>query len=204
MRRSTASGARVPEQGRVRIIAGRYRGRKLGFRAIDGLRPSGDRVRETLFNWLQPWLPESRCLDMFAGSGALGFECASRGAARVDMYENSAVAATDLTRNRDTLQADTVIIHRADVLQAQWHDGPYDIIFIDPPFDRQIHQQAIAMIDREGLAGEGSLVYVEWRKADGQPGVPAHWSMRRDRVAGDVGFALFSVADTGRGDSAND
>ncbi len=194
MRRSASSRAHATETGQVRIIAGRYRGRKLGFRAVDGLRPSGDRVRETLFNWLQPSLPGARCLDMFAGSGALGFECASRGASQVDMYESAALAAADLVRNRDTLQAECVVIHRKDVLQVQWQVAPYDVIFVDPPFDRHIHHRAVEMIDRERLVAPGSQVYLEWRKKDGQPDVPAHWVMHRDQVAGDVAFAVFRVA----------
>lgn len=193
MKRRARSRARSGDAGRVRIIAGRDRGRVLRFHAVDGLRPTGDRVRETLFNWLQPRLPGARCLDMFAGSGALGFEAASRGAAKVDMYERSCIALDDLSRNLQLLGAGAVDLHAEDVLQMRRVGAPYDIVFIDPPFDAQLHNAAIALLDRQQLLNGGALVYLEWPAKAAPPATPAHWQCRRDKVAGDVGFALFDA-----------
>jgi 16S rRNA (guanine966-N2)-methyltransferase len=121
---------------RVRIIGGQYRRRLLDFPNADGLRPTPDRVRETLFNWLGQDLPGWTCLDLFAGSGALGFEAASRGAARVIMIERDAKAIRALENNRATLGASQLDILRADALA--WlanNRETFDLIFIDPPFD---------------------------------------------------------------------
>ncbi len=121
---------------RVRIIGGQYRRRLLDFPDADGLRPTPDRVRETLFNWLGQDLPGWTCLDLFAGSGALGFEAASRGAARVVMIERDAKAIRALEANRATLGASQLDILRADALA--WlatNRETFDLIFIDPPFD---------------------------------------------------------------------
>ncbi len=193
MKRSAGSRPRARDSGKVRIIAGRCRGRILRFNAVEGLRPSGDRVRETLFNWLQPFVVGARCLDMFAGSGALGFEAASRGAARVDMYEQSAVATSDLSRNRDLLGVDEVNIHRENALHACRPQAAYDIVFVDPPFEEQLHSAAIDTLERNRLVANDSLVYLEWPRADGKPSVPAHWHVRREQAAGDVGFTLYTV-----------
>jgi 16S rRNA (guanine966-N2)-methyltransferase len=121
---------------RVRIIGGQYRRRLLDFPDADGLRPTPDRVRETLFNWLGQDLPGWTCLDLFSGSGALGFEAASRGAARVVMIERDAKAIRALEANRATLGASQLDILRADALA--WlatNRETFDLIFIDPPFD---------------------------------------------------------------------
>ncbi len=121
---------------RVRIIGGQYRRRLLDFPDADGLRPTPDRVRETLFNWLGQDLPGWTCLDLFAGSGALGFEAASRGAARVVMIERDAKACRALETNRAMLGASQLDILRVDALA--WlanNRETFDLIFVDPPFD---------------------------------------------------------------------
>ena len=145
---------------RVRIIGGRYRRRLLDFPDADGLRPTPDRVRETLFNWLGQDLPGWRCLDLFAGSGALGFEAASRGAGRVTLVEREREAAAALERNRALLGAEAVRVVRADALA--WlaaNREPYDLVFLDPPFASGLAGQLLPMLVAH--LAPGGQVYVE-------------------------------------------
>ena len=145
---------------RVRIIGGQYRRRLLDFPGSAGLRPTPDRVRETLFNWLGQDLPGWRCLDLFAGSGALGFEAASRGAGQVVMIERDRAALEALEKNRRVLGANQVSILRADALA--WlanNRDPFDLIFIDPPFDSGLADAVLA-----GVAPHlksGGYAYIE-------------------------------------------
>ncbi len=165
----------------MRIIGGRYRRRLLDFPGSAGLRPTPDRVRETLFNWLGQDVPGWTCLDLFAGSGALGFEAASRGAARVVMIERDRVALDALERNRAVLGAGEVDILRADALAwlATSRDA-FDLIFVDPPFDSGLAGPALA-----GLAGHlkhGGQVYVEQgTEVKAPPGFIIHRSGRAGR-----------------------
>ncbi|MBT9538805.1 16S rRNA (guanine(966)-N(2))-methyltransferase RsmD [Thiobacillus sp.] len=145
---------------RVRIIGGKYRRRLLDFPDADGLRPTPDRVRETLFNWLGQDLPGWTCLDLFAGSGALGFEAASRGAARVIMIERDAQASRALEQNRAMLGANQVDILRVDALA--WlanNRESFELVFVDPPFDSGL---AAAVLPNLGThLKSGGQAYVE-------------------------------------------
>jgi len=171
---------------RVRIIGGQYRRRLLDFPGSTGLRPTPDRVRETLFNWLGQDLPGWACLDLFAGSGALGFEAASRGAGRVVMIEREGRAFNALEKNRDLLGASRTEIVRADAMA--WlanTPGTYDLIFVDPPFDSGLSQTVVA-----GLASRlnvGGQVYVEQGTA---PIAPPGFMIHRSGRAGRSHFAL--------------
>jgi 16S rRNA (guanine966-N2)-methyltransferase len=144
----------------VRIIGGRYRRRLLDFPGSTGLRPTPDRVRETLFNWLGQDLPGWVCLDLFAGSGALGFEAVSRGAGRVVMVERDAPAMAALQKNRATLGADQADLQRADAMS--WlanNRETFDLVFLDPPFDSGLAGQVLADLARH--LKSGGHVYVE-------------------------------------------
>ncbi len=171
---------------RVRIIAGRYRRRLLAFPDGAGLRPTPDRVRETLFNWLGQDLADWTCLDLFAGSGALGFEAASRGAARVRMIERDAKAVAALEQNRVALGATVVDVVRADALA--WLAGnreAFDLVFVDPPFDSAMAAPVLA-----GLAPHlkaGGYVYVEQAS---EPVAPPGFIIFRSGRAGRSHFAL--------------
>ena len=151
-------------RGRVRIIGGRWRGRKLQVKDAEGLRPSSDRTRETLFNWLQPHLSGAHCLDLFAGSGALGFEALSRGAASAVMLEQCADVVAELQRQQHFLQADSLQVICADALA--WlltadSEQKFDLVFIDPPWQLQCHQQVLeALLARDWLQPD-ALVYAE-------------------------------------------
>src|SRR5688572_4876273 len=147
-------------KGRIRIIGGQYRSRLLRVAARPGLRPTPDRVRETLFNWLGQDLTGSTCLDLFAGSGALGFEAASRGARRVTMVESDPVVYRALLANRDALAAAAVDPRKGDALEFLRSDaGVYDIVFVDPPFRSGLWPR-LAQLLPPRLA-PGALVYYE-------------------------------------------
>ena len=148
----------------LRLIGGRFRGRRLPFPDQPGLRPTPDRVRETLFNWLAPVIVGARCLDAFAGSGALGFEAASRGAGEVVLIERSPLVARQLQVNAQTLGAAEVRIQQADTLQWLAAAGhPFDIVFLDPPFADDLLMPAIAHLAEHGWLAPGAASKAETR-----------------------------------------
>ncbi len=190
--------------GQVRIIGGRWRGTRLPVPDRPGLRPSSDRVRETLFNWLQPVLPGARVLDLFAGTGVLGLEAVSRGAAHAQLVEADpalAAALADAVRRLDA--AATVSVHRGDALAwLRGHDGRHDIAFVDPPFAAGLWEPVLAALPRL-LAAEAWL-YLE-SPAGHAPAVPPEWRLHREGATRDVRYALYRRgtldADPSSGDS---
>ena len=145
---------------RIRIIGGAWRSRLIDVRTVKGLRPTPDRVRETLFNWLGQELDGRSCLDLFAGSGALGFEAASRGAERVVMVEQDAVALAALQINANTLNAECVQIVRCDALHfARSAKQTFDVVFVDPPYRAGWIERMAPFLP--GLLGEGGVAYLE-------------------------------------------
>lgn len=182
--------------GELRIIAGLCRGRKLPVPSQPGLRPTSDRVRETLFNWLQPVISGSRCLDLFAGSGAIGFEAASRGAQEVVMVERAPAVVRLLTANARTLGVETVRIEQADALR--WLSGrgrSFDIVFLDPPFANGLLEPACVQLARNGWLAPGARIYLETSVQNGFPAFPPDWRLVRDKVAGQVRYALAVTED---------
>ncbi len=179
---------------RVRIVAGQYRGRWIEFPDVPGLRPTGNRVRETLFNWLGQRLDGLRCLDLFAGSGALGFEAASRGAAEVVMVETDRGAILALKRNRERLGAQACRIEGGDALALLARStAQFDLIFLDPPFASGFMARALALAHAR-LAKDGR-VYCEWGDPlDALVADPAAgaWQVVRSGKAGVVHFALLA------------
>jgi len=181
--------------GQVRIIAGRWRGSKLPVLDLPGLRPSSDRLRETLFNWLQPELARARVLDLFAGSGALGFEAASRGAAHVDLVEQSAATVAALRATAARLAGDPptgIAVHAADALAwlAEPMHGPFDLAFIDPPFMAELWTPALAALAPR--LAECAKVYVESPLAQPAP-VPAGWRLHREIRTREAHGGLYRV-----------
>lgn len=147
----------------LRIIGGEWRSRRLPIASVPGLRPTPDRVRETLFNWLQMTVPGARCLDLFAGSGALGFEARSRGAAEVVMVEKHPVAFVQLQVNRTTLQAAGIELLHADGLAfLQTGPEPFDLILLDPPFRQDLVAETLRLIRDYGLLSAEGVVYLEY------------------------------------------
>ncbi len=184
----------VTGAGEVRIIAGRYRGRRLAFPAAPGLRPTGDRLRETLFSWLQTELPGARCLDLFAGSGALGFEAASRGAREVVLVEANPAVATALQANIGKLAAAEIRLVRGDALvYLNQESQPFDVIFLDPPFHGDWLTKVLALIAQRGLVKAGGWIYLENERDAGAPPLPAHWSWYREKEAGQVRYGLARI-----------
>ncbi len=177
----------------VRIIGGRHRGRRLPFADLPGLRPTGDRIRETLFNWLQPYIEGARCLDLFAGSGALGLEAASRGAARVVMLDTAMAVIKQLAANKRELGLDQVAVIRADALQwLEQEATPFDIVFLDPPFVGNLLEPLCQRLNMGWLA-DGALVYMEDAASRELPALPDGWEMRRQKTAGQVHYGLACV-----------
>jgi 16S rRNA (guanine966-N2)-methyltransferase len=180
----------------VRIIGGKWRGRKLTFPDQRELRPTLGRVRETLFNWLRDHVEGSRCLDLFAGSGALGFEAVSRGAAWVTFVDSRRDAVRSIEANAARLGADGPGVGHVEVLLGSAErmlgrlSGPYDIVFVDPPFDSNLLGPALAGIAAAGLLAPGGLVYFEASKRR-QPDLSA-WREVRSGRAGETRFGLLA------------
>ncbi len=183
---SSSQEKRGAPRGVVRIIAGTHRGRRIRVPARPGVRPTPDRVRETLFNWLGQRLDGLACLDLFAGSGALGFEAASRGAARVVMVEHDRAAFEELARSKAALRAGQVeLVHEDAFAYLRRTRERFDVVFLDPPFGQNALGAALAAA-AERLAPQGR-VYVE-AAAPLEPGAPWH-ELRRSR-AGQVSYQL--------------
>jgi 16S rRNA (guanine966-N2)-methyltransferase len=179
----------------VRIIGGQWRSRRIGFPDHEGLRPSADRVRETLFNWLGQDLSGARCLDLFAGSGALGFEALSRGAAWVDMVEESRRVCEALRRNALLLAAKNLQVHCADALEfatAAAADAAvrYDVVFLDPPFGSTLLAQALPRL--VPLLRPGARVYIE---SAGEFAPAGGWQILKQGRAGQAHYILVTYDD---------
>jgi 16S rRNA (guanine966-N2)-methyltransferase len=176
----------------LRIIGGVWRGRKLTFPEVEGLRPTSDRTRETVFNWLQPHLGGSRCLDLFAGSGALGFEAASRGAVEVVLIENNQQAFFQLKQNADMLKATNCNIKHSSASQASSElTTPFDVVFIDPPYQADLWTATANSLVTHGLLSSGALIYLEYPAKQNMPSLPPSWHLLKEKKAGDVKYCLF-------------
>jgi 16S rRNA (guanine966-N2)-methyltransferase len=180
----------------VRIIGGGWRGRRITFPDVPGLRPTPDRVRETLFNWLQHDIAGARCLDLFAGSGALGLEALSRGAKELVFVEQAVAASRALQEQLARFGA----ARRSQVVEmgaARYLRGAaaaFDIVFLDPPFGRDALAEYIPLLDSGHWLKPGSQVYLENEKAGGAPLLPAHWELLKSKSAGEVGYHLARVS----------
>lgn len=187
------SSARSTANGKIRIIAGEWRGRKLPVAALEGLRPTGDRVRETLFNWLQGDVAGAQCLDLFAGTGALGFEALSRGASHTDFVEPQKLAAAQLQTNTDLLKA-KARIHRCTALDfLKSYQGPaFDLVFIDPPFAANLWSETIRQLSSSKYLASKACIYIEAPETAIVP-VPPEWQLHKSRTAGNIRFSLFHL-----------
>jgi 16S rRNA (guanine966-N2)-methyltransferase len=182
------------QPGYIRIISGLWRGRKLPIHNAEGLRPTTDRVKETLFNWLAPHLPDARCLDLFSGSGSLGFEAASRQASQVTMVELNSSTYRQLQHNKQLLSATHIDIIKSDAItylsQIQ-PKIPYDIIFIDPPFHQNLLKDVFKQLESEQWIAEDAFIYVESEKEWLPDAIPHDWQLHREKNAGQVCYRLF-------------
>lgn len=177
----------------MRIIGGEWRSRVIVFDDAPGLRPTPSRVRETVFNWLQTDVIGSRCLDLFAGSGALGFEAASRGAKQVLQVEHNPKVCQKLRENCAALPASgRVMVMQADV--QSFIDNcteQFDLIFLDPPFGQNLVQPICQRLEQAGLLAPYGKVYIEVERNQALEGLPAQWQRLKHKVAGDVSFNLY-------------
>ncbi|OOG23073.1 16S rRNA (guanine(966)-N(2))-methyltransferase RsmD [Thioalkalivibrio denitrificans] len=193
MRHQGKSAAPRPgTPGRLRIVAGAWRGRRIAVPSAAGLRPTPDRVRETLFNWLQGVVPGARCLDLFAGAGGLGFEAASRGAARVVMVESAARVATHLREQVQLLEAgDRIEVVADDALRyLRRCDETFDLVFLDPPFQGDLLDKSLAALVEAHCLRAGARVYVEYAASGEPPVLPDGWEIAREGRAGDSAHLL--------------
>lgn len=192
LRASAPHVARANKARKLRIIGGSWRGRT--WRFPEGqIRPTPDRVRETLFNWLAQDLAGARCLDLFAGSGALGLEALSRGAAHAVFVEHSAAAVRELRKTVAAwgAQPEAVQIHRVDA-QAFLAGKPeiFDVVFLDPPFAAGLLTQIAARLEAGQWLKPGALIYAECAAREGLPPLPAAWNVTKSGRAGEVGYHL--------------
>lgn len=178
--------------GQIRLIGGQWRGRKLPVPDSPGLRPTTDRVRETLFNWLAPSMVDARCLDCFAGSGALGLEALSRYAAQATLLEMERGVAQQLQKNLATLKAGNARVVNTNTLAFLAQAGtPHDIVFVDPPFRKGLLEETLTLLESNGWLADDALIYVESEVENGLPPVPASWQLHREKVAGQVAYRLY-------------
>tara|TARA_R110002110_G_scaffold205066_7_gene416983 strand:+ start:106519 stop:107106 length:588 start_codon:yes stop_codon:yes gene_type:complete len=189
-RKATANSSQL------RIIGGRWRSRKLVFNAAEGLRPTTDRSRETLFNWLAPYLHDARCLDLFAGSGALGLEALSRGARHCDFVDSSAAVTRQISQHLETLDAlDLGVCHCMPATQFLKERGKsYDIVFVDPPFGKGLLESACAALECDRFLSDEAWIYIEHAAQEATPGLPDRWHLYRQKSTGGVNCALYHIA----------
>ena len=203
-----------PHAGRLRIVAGNWRSRLLDIAAVEGLRPTSERVRETLFNWLAPKIVGARCLDLFAGTGALGLEALSRGARSVVFVERSPVAAKQLEKNIGILtgkpvgaasaanlfgpegspaatpgNANVVRGNALEYLRRPTGDA-FDIVFLDPPFADDRLGETCRLLAQGELLAEGALIYLELPRSQQEPALPDGWQVEKNKTAGNVRYML--------------
>ena len=183
------------QDGELRIIGGQWRGRKLRFPPLPGLRPSPDRVRETLFNWLAPEIAGARCLDLFAGSGALGLEALSRGAGYCHFVDSASAAIQRIQQHLTLLSCSDANASATNA--AQWlrsnpaPSTPFNVVFLDPPFRQNLLGDCCALLESERWLAPDALIYLEAGVDEVLPPLPSNWSVHRDKKAGQVAYRLF-------------
>ncbi|MDA0150311.1 16S rRNA (guanine(966)-N(2))-methyltransferase RsmD [Vibrio sp. LaRot3] len=191
-RRQQNTSQNKPSNGFVRIISGLWRGRKLPVQDAEGLRPTTDRVKETVFNWLAQDVPKAKCLDLFAGSGGLGFEAASRQAENVTLIEMNPSAFKQLQQNIASLKANNLHAINTDALSFLKQPGtPHHVVFIDPPFRKGLLDETISLLEDNGWLAEDAMIYIETEKELKLESIPEHWHLHREKSAGQVSFRLY-------------
>jgi 16S rRNA (guanine966-N2)-methyltransferase len=191
MNKQRKQSAKPSNKGSIRIIAGTYRGRKLPVLMAEGLRPTTDRVKETVFNWLMPYIQDSICLDCFAGSGGLGFEALSRGARQVSFVELNKSAAQQLHENQRLLKANNVSVIQSDALTfIKNNTTKFDVVFLDPPFRKGFVETTAQRLNDNSLA-EDALIYVEMESNNNDQQLPINWQLLKEKIAGQVAYRLY-------------
>lgn len=185
------------KNGELRLIGGQWKRSRISFPLLEGVRPTPSRVRETLFNWLAADIRGSYCLDMFAGSGALGFEALSRGAAHVWMVDKEPMVCSNLRQISRQLEATDADIIQADALSLDSFSSLIEpaptIIFCDPPFHRNLLPGLIVKLEQSGWILDGTQIYIETEASLKTLDVPEEWSLHREKKAGDVIYRLYQI-----------
>jgi 16S rRNA (guanine966-N2)-methyltransferase len=181
-------------QGQLRIIGGQWRSRRVSFPDSPGLRPTPDRVRETLFNWLAPYVAGARVLDPFAGSGALYLEALSRGASMGLALDNNAAAIASLRDNLTLLKCPVGQLMQGDAVRYLENQSPqpFDLVFLDPPFHQHLLQPVCTLLEDKGWLADRAWIYTESETPPSSLGLPAGWKLHREKKAGQVYYALWA------------
>jgi 16S rRNA (guanine966-N2)-methyltransferase len=183
-------------KNKLRIIGGDWRSRQLNFVDAPGLRPTPARVRETVFNWLRYEISGKQCLDLYSGSGALGFEAASRGAKSVIQVENNIQACRSLKDNALALSATQIKTVQSDVLRYLAGDAQvFDVVFLDPPFGLKLVIQKCQLLEQNAWLAKHAKIYVETERHFDLSGMPENWRLLKSKSAGEVGYHLFERAE---------
>ena len=192
MSKTSGAANKKHRPGRLRIVAGKWRSRLLDIADLPGLRPTSERIRETLFNWLAPSIEGARCLDLFAGTGALGFESLSRGATLVVFVDTSRRATNVIEKSTKILEAEGAVIHCGDATDFVRESAPasFDIIFLDPPFADDRLEALCRLIDERGILAAGGKVYLEQDRAKPEARLPETWRILKNKTAGNVRYML--------------
>jgi len=179
-------------QNSLRIIGGEWRGRKLNFAKVDAIRPTPDRVRETLFNWLAPMIRNAHCLDLFSGSGALGFETLSRGAKAVVMCDTNPQIISNLKDNAALLKTTKGTFLQTDAISfLNRNTQKFDLVFLDPPFDSEILKTCFDTLAKQDCLNDDAMIYVETHSKTDLPEIPENWLLHRSKKSGGVAYSLF-------------
>lgn len=183
-------------RNQLRIIGGTWRSRRLDFPDVEGLRPTPDRVRETLFNWLMPVIHGARCLDLFSGSGALGLEALSRGAASVVLLDRDPRVIATLRKHLATLNAEGAVLYQQSALDyLQGESTPFDVIFLDPPFRQGLLPPVMELLNTHGWLAPGARIYIEQESEQPMASLPEGWELLRELKAGQVACQLVRAPD---------
>ncbi len=190
-----SAGKKKSAAGQLRIVAGIWRSRRLQIADLPGLRPTSSRIRETLFNWLTPGIHGAYCLDLCAGTGALGIEALSRGAASAIFVERSARAAVMLKRNLASLDAQQfeVRVEDAQRFLTQPVARKFDVVFLDPPFAADLHDELCRLLDKHDWLASKAKIYIELDRDQSLPTLPDSWSVVHNKTAGNVRYMLAVV-----------
>ena len=195
MTKRIAKGGKKSQQGRLRIVAGKWRSRLLHIADVPGLRPTSERIRETLVGWLTPRIAGARCLDLFAGTGALGIEAMSRGATVTVFVENSPTAVSALRNNIAALGASAADVRNTDAFEFLQNAGveKFDIVFLDPPFAADILGDLCRLLDETSILASGARIYLEEDRAKPAVALPKGWQVLKTKKAGNVRYSLVSA-----------
>lgn len=193
MKQAKTASSKTGQPGFVRIISGQWRGRRLPVADVAGLRPTTDRVKETLFNWLMHDISDSAVLDCFSGSGSLGFEALSRYAGFVTLIEKDPAQARRLQALLATFQASQAEVIASDCLRylTQQANRQYQIVLIDPPFRQNLALPCCQLLEQHGWLSDNALIYLETEKELPLSGVPANWKLLNEKVAGQLAYRLW-------------